>query len=822
MAMVLILIASAAGCGSGGGDFASGTEGGPGGAPSAAGGDGDGASGGKGRFLEQGIFFPERVSSVEAIGMREDGVLLAIGYDESAQRYCALISDDSGGSWDSALIEGGLSSDARCAAISRDGTGVLLDASGNYVAIKFEGNPSDGGDEPADSSPSMDGGGLSPGGARNDVEFAIGGDGGSDGGEVGGSGEDGGSGGSGEDGSGGSDGGAFSCSVSTGSILLPSAFGGKNGVSCAAYAGDGTLLVLDLDGEICRVDALSGKLISAERLKTDIQEPVEYFMTAGSHVLAVTGAGVRQMDASSGKAEDDGALREATEGMDLRSAQDGAYPIAFAEGGEEDSVVFACHEGLFYHQDGGSVCEQLLGGDLSSIGDGSFYFKSVLALGEASYLVLGEDAMGTKAYSYGYDAQAASMPQGELSVYALEDSVALQQAIALFQRQNTDIYVKKEIGLSGEDGVTAEDALRSLGTDIMAGDGPDVLILDGMPVDSYIEKGILADISPIVEEVMDDPGEGLFENIVEAYRRDGKIYEMPSHFFVPLIVGDEEALDACGSLNKLADYAERLAAENPDRHVLMPMTAEGLLNELFYMDSASWSLESGAPLEEDVREFLSCARRICDLNDYEGGAPNPDVTNYSISGGTLYGSLNFGETYRFSQGTLLSFGTAANLDNMMTLSAWERSAGGDYRLFGGEDASFVPYVSAGILAGQEENEAARGFVRLLLGKEYQSVSRDGFPVNRAAISDQQKVQRGYMMGFAGADGEMNVADVDALTEGQLDRLIGELGSISNVAKTDRVVQELVVGEGLRYLLGETDLDGAVSAIMQKVGLYEAE
>ena len=46
------------------------------------------------------------------------------------------------------------------------------------------------------------------------------------------------------------------------------------------------------------------------------------------------------------------------------------------------------------------------------------------------------------------------------------------------------VYVRYEVGMDGEDGVTKEDAIRKLNTRILAGDGPDVIILDGLPVDS--------------------------------------------------------------------------------------------------------------------------------------------------------------------------------------------------------------------------------------------------------------------------------------------------------------------------------------------------
>ena len=45
-----------------------------------------------------------------------------------------------------------------------------------------------------------------------------------------------------------------------------------------------------------------------------------------------------------------------------------------------------------------------------------------------------------------------------------------------------------ETGMGDGDSVTREDALKKLNTRIMAGEGPDVIVLDDMPVDSYIEK----------------------------------------------------------------------------------------------------------------------------------------------------------------------------------------------------------------------------------------------------------------------------------------------------------------------------------------------
>ncbi len=94
-----------------------------------------------------------------------------------------------------------------------------------------------------------------------------------------------------------------------------------------------------------------------------------------------------------------------------------------------------------------------------------------------------------KIYRYSYSADTSSVPEKEMKVYSLEDCSVLRQAISVYQKQNPDVYVDLEIGMSGEDSVTASDALRTLNTDIMAGKGPDILILDGSACGELYSEG---------------------------------------------------------------------------------------------------------------------------------------------------------------------------------------------------------------------------------------------------------------------------------------------------------------------------------------------
>ncbi len=101
-----------------------------------------------------------------------------------------------------------------------------------------------------------------------------------------------------------------------------------------------------------------------------------------------------------------------------------------------------------------------------------------------------------------------------------------------------------EVGTSG--GASAEDALRTLNTELVAGKGPDVLILDGMPLQSFIDKGVLAELSQVIS------ADGLIPQVVDPMRTDGKLYAVPTRFTVPVLMGKPETLEGLDSLEALA------------------------------------------------------------------------------------------------------------------------------------------------------------------------------------------------------------------------------------------------------------------------------
>lgn len=113
--------------------------------------------------------------------------------------------------------------------------------------------------------------------------------------------------------------------------------------------------------------------------------------------------------------------------------------------------------------------------------------------------------------------------------------------------------VNFQVLLDEELGATAEDVIRTLNTELMAGKGPDLLLLDGLNVDSYIEKGVLADMTEQARRLEED---GLMPNLTNAYCRDGRVYGVPARFTVPVMMGARECVEQVWSMTDLAGLVE--------------------------------------------------------------------------------------------------------------------------------------------------------------------------------------------------------------------------------------------------------------------------
>lgn len=100
---------------------------------------------------------------------------------------------------------------------------------------------------------------------------------------------------------------------------------------------------------------------------------------------------------------------------------------------------------------------------------------------------------------------------------------------------------------------------------------------------------------------------------------------------------------------------------------------------------------------------------------------------------------------------------------------------------------------------------------------------EGFSINRMALDTECKNSQESQMGSSSADGSYEINyEVKKISEKQQEDLTKMLESLDTPMWNDRVVRDLVLSEGQKYLQGKQSLEDTLSTIMKKVQLYEAE
>lgn len=262
------------------------------------------------------------------------------------------------------------------------------------------------------------------------------------------------------------------------------------------FVGNDRLLICDDQGIFYLVNVADGSVVRTFEFGNSENMYVAFAM--GKMLLFQSISEVLLYDSETGEQQSPG------EAMQNGFTESGMIRAADTlDAGE--SIYYVTEQGMYHYRFGGSVVEQLIDGELNSLGSFSVDVGSLLMLDERNLLAAksdGNEEAGSRAgiLKFAYSEDTPAKPDKELKVYSLYEDNSIRQAVGGFQKEHADVYVHYEAALSGEDGMTVSDALKTLTTEIMAGKGPDVLVLDGMPIETYAEKGILRDLSSVIEE----------------------------------------------------------------------------------------------------------------------------------------------------------------------------------------------------------------------------------------------------------------------------------------------------------------------------------
>lgn len=416
-------------------------------------------------------------------------------------------------------------------------------------------------------------------------------------------------------------------------------------------------------------------------------------------------------------------------------------------GNQGDDIYLMNSTGILHRSKEGMLWERIVDAELTSFNLVEQVPDELFVRNE-DFIVEYASSKGMSLKRYFYSESTPTRPAEQIEVYMLNDNNVIRQAIALYQLDHEEVLINVRIGRVSE-GMTDEDAIKALNTELLTGKGPDLIVLDGLPIDTYIEKGVLFDLSEMIEESIKK--ENIFSNIAGAYYKDHKYYAIPMHFMIPMIWGDEEILKNINTLDELVQYKKAHSGE-----ILLGKTTSELIYQFYLSCAPSWFDESGEINEQVLITFLE---GINNLSEH--------TYDESEEGEYSYIPINEGKAIEkqmldtaYNETSLFVLIPRSPYEVLLANSALVKRGEGTIKpLVGQVKGTFQVNNILGINANSTKKDVAKEIIQVALSEQVQDIQDvSGIPINKNSMKKLVSDIRG-MVDYV-SDGKGRRFDID--------------------------------------------------------------
>ncbi len=485
----------------------------------------------------------------------------------------------------------------------------------------------------------------------------------------------------------------------------------------------------------------------------------------------------------------------------------------------EGYLFYTTQEGLFSYIPGGSITEELVSGTRSTLGDPSFQPTALAGAGDDTFYVLGSRGSGENLLlHYTYDAEVPTVSDTQLKIYSLYQDEDLPQMVSQYQVAHPDVDVTLEYGITGEDGVTLEDAVRTLNTEILAGNGPDLICLDGFNLKSYFEKGMLLDLNEVL-----DRAEPTLTQITKCYEENEVVYAVPTSFQIPAMYGPEHIVSQIHDWDSLVAATAQLSAEKPDAFgVLAAFQPMRTADQFYDACSVAWMQDDGSIDPEKLAEYYAGVKRTWELDAKLQETWADRIDEEPLFGPGQYIGLLSADSVA-NNGYCIGFGTLNGMWNWSNIlaadSELENYVTAPLEIYG--SGTFIPKGVMGILSTSQHTQAAGDFLAFMLSEAVQSKDLlNSFPVNKA-VFDKETSEDRVVDSWVGSS-------IDKAYQAQWpdqedrDKLRSWVANLSTPAPQDKIIRNMVMDQMHACMVAEITPEEAAETALRSLNLYLSE
>ncbi len=518
------------------------------------------------------------------------------------------------------------------------------------------------------------------------------------------------------------------------------------------------------------------------------------------------------------------------------------------DSGNAHILYMACRTGLYRYILGGSVIEQIADGQMTALGDTQRDPLALQVLDNGEFRVLFGGNYMVEMY---YDETLPARPSRELTVYSLEESGWIRYAGQLFQKEHPDVLVRYETGMDGDNAFSKEDALKNLNTRLLAGEAPDVIMLDDMDIEQCADKGVLKELDGILQPYLDDGI--LYRNIVEGMRMTDKekIYCVPMMVYLPLWLGEEMYLDGEESLEDIVAGMELARQKHPEGPILYTPYPKDVLLQTMPVCLPAWTGEDGSLDVEKLTAYYQAVRRMWEIdcagfddagretwqkNNMEWYAPeNMDMADIGFNF-QYAAQQNFGETW-LQLGFLMTpqVGmTGIHVTKANMAADWQEKELEDavaYDAYTGQaDNVYWARTIVGLCEQGKEPELAEAYMNLLLSDSMMRKwwldkprNHSGLTIRKDSLGDIldiDNIEFGQTMGFKDPTG-VNHPNFWP-TEEEKQWLYQMMEDASCCYRPGTMLEECAMEVGVRVLEGELTPEEGAKEVERKMAIAMEE
>lgn len=515
---------------------------------------------------------------------------------------------------------------------------------------------------------------------------------------------------------------------------------------------------------------------------------------------------------------------------------------------DQNKLYYYNVEGLFSYDLNHKNIEKIIDGSCTIFGNENVIVTSLIVKENGDYLGVfnkwADTGNPVAIINFKYNEDKTKIANENITIYSLLENNSIRQAVSNYNSNNTEIFLKYEVGLDFENSFTEVDAIKKLNAEISSGNGPDIIILNGLNYETYVEKGILEDISSIISE----NNSKLFSNVIEEYTVNGKIYAFPVAIKYPILVGPRDEIEKINNLDSFVEVVKELS-NNTNRPIIENYyTEKEFICSLYNAYGNSWIKDDKTIDKDNLSNFLKKSKELyitIERQKKEYYMKNGEVLEESIKIDEkseedyfdieyYLNSPLFIESFQMKDAPIFMYGSLDNIwDYASLITLLYQNNEIDYKILNREDGgAFSSTLLMGINTKGKNKENAKQVLEKLISTDINNSNVfNGYNTNKEYITKQLNEYLDYFEPIY--DEKINhyiIQDDNREDEyimifpndDDINALINEIEDIKKAATVDkRVILEIAkVFEG--YVRDDYTLDQGIDIIEDNLELYLAE